>query len=169
MDLRKTILKEHSKRNCNRIVKWVGGSEKRFKELFQLFLNDEYRVVQRAAWPLSYVLIKHPGLLKNNFGKLIQTLSKPGIHVAVKRNTFRILQNISTPKRYHGEVMSLSFEYLNSVDETVAVKVFSMKVLANLSLIYPEIKTELKLMLEDQWDQQSIAFRNRARKILKTL
>ena len=41
MKLRETILKEHSKANCRRIVKWVGHDQKRFDELFSLFLNDE--------------------------------------------------------------------------------------------------------------------------------
>ena len=50
MNLREEILKEHSKTQCNKIVNWIGNSQKRFNELFELFLNDEYRVTQRAAW-----------------------------------------------------------------------------------------------------------------------
>ncbi len=42
MKLRETILKEHSKANCMRIVKWVGNDQKRFDELFNLFLNDGF-------------------------------------------------------------------------------------------------------------------------------
>ena len=34
--------------------------------------------------------------------------------------------------------------------EALAVKVFSMSVLANLAKYYPEIKAELKLIIEDQ-------------------
>ena len=60
MNLRDEILKEHSKPQCNKIVQWVGDSQKRFDGLFNLFLNDEYRVTQRAAWPLSYCVIAHP-------------------------------------------------------------------------------------------------------------
>lgn len=114
MDLRKTILTEHSKSNCDRIVKWVGNSQQRFDELFYLFLNDEYRVVQRAAWAVSYVALKYPGLMKNNFGKLILNLRKPELPVAVKRNIFRLLQEIPIPKQFHGELMSSCFEYLVS-------------------------------------------------------
>lgn len=169
MDLRKTILKEHSKSNCDRIVKWVGNSQKRFDELFYLFLNDEYRVVQRAAWPLSYIAMKYPGLMKNNFGKLIRNLRKPGLPVAVKRNTVRLLQDISISKRFHGELMSRCFEYVGSVNETIAVKVFSMTILANLSKIYPEIKPELKLILEEHLDHETAGFKSRAKKILKSL
>lgn len=134
-----------------------------------LFLNDEYRVVQRAAWPLSYIAMKYPGLMKNNFGKLIRNLRKPGLPVAVKRNTVRLLQNLSIPKQFHGEIMSRCFEYLDASGESVAVKVFSMTILASLSKIYPEIKPELKLTIEKQWENETVAFRSRARKILKSL
>ena len=53
MNLRAQILKAHSKANCTKIVNWVGSNQTRFDELFNLFLTDEYRVVQRAGWPLS--------------------------------------------------------------------------------------------------------------------
>jgi hypothetical protein len=49
MNLREEILKEHSKAQSNKIVSWIGNSQKKFDELFNLFLNDEYRVTQRAA------------------------------------------------------------------------------------------------------------------------
>ena len=57
MKLSETILKEHSKANCRRILIWVGDDQRRFDDLFDLFLSDEYRVVQRAGWPLSYCVI----------------------------------------------------------------------------------------------------------------
>ena len=92
MDLRQTILAEHSKANCNKIVKWVGNSQKRFAELFNLFLKSEYRVNQRAAWPLSYCVIDHPELISPHLAKLVKNLHKPGIHDSIKRNTVRLLQ-----------------------------------------------------------------------------
>jgi len=88
MKLREQILKEHSKANRVAIVKWVGTSQERFDELFGLFLNDEYRVVQRAAWPLSYIVIAHPQLIQKHFSRLLKNLDKPGIHDSVKRNTY---------------------------------------------------------------------------------
>jgi len=41
--------------------------------------------------------------------------------------------------------------------------------LQNLSKIYPEIKQELKTIIEDRWDHESAAFKSRAKKILKDL
>jgi hypothetical protein len=166
MNLRQTILAEHSKANCNKIIYWVGNSQQRFDELFNLFLNDEYRVVQRAAWPLSYAVITHPGLIKKHFAKLIKNLSQPNLHDSVKRNTMRLLQHIEIPKRFHGEVMNLCFEYIASNNEAVAIKAFSLTVLQNLSLQYPEIRQEIKTIIEDRWNYESAAFRSRAKKIL---
>lgn len=72
MDLRNQILKEHTKINCQKIIDWVGNDLKRFNELFQLFLNDEYRVSQRAAWPISYCAIAHPQFIKDNLENLLR-------------------------------------------------------------------------------------------------
>lgn len=167
--LRETILKEQSKANCTKIVNWIGDSQPRFDELFHLFLTDEYRVVQRTAWPLSYCVINHPELIQKYFSKLIKNLRKPKLHDAVKRNTIRLLQHITIPERLHGEVMNLCFGYIASNVEPVAVKAFSLTVLQNLSKQYPEIRNELKLVIEERWDHESAAFRSRAKKILKEL
>ena len=140
MKLREQILKEHSKANCTAIVQWIGDSQQRFDELFALFLNDEQKVVQRAAWPLSYAVIAHPQLIKKHFSKLLKNLQKPKLHDAVKRNTTRLLQDIPIPERFHGQVMNICFDYVSSLNETAAVKAFALIVLDNLSKQYPEIK-----------------------------
>lgn len=168
MRLRETILAEHSKANCDKIVQWVGTSQKRFDELFHLFLTSEYRINQRAAWPLSYCVIAHPHFITNHFSKLIKNLHTPGIHDSVKRNTLRLLQQIQIPKQFHGEIMDTCFRYLSSVDEQVAVKAFSLTILHNFSKEYPEIKNEMKLIIEERWEHETPAFHSRAKKFLKS-
>lgn len=169
MNLREEILKEHSKAQCNKIVLWVGNSQERFNELFSLFINDEYRVVQRAAWPVSNCVIAHPEFIKTNFGKLLKNLKKPNLHDAVKRNSIRLLQHIAIPGKYEGEVMNICFQYLESPTEAVAVKAFSLTVLSNLSKQYPEIIPEVKILIEDQLPHQTPAFKVRAKTFLKVV
>ena len=167
MNLRETILAEHSKANCNKIVTWIGKSQKKFDALFNLFLNSEYRINQRAAWPLSYCVINHPPLISKHFSKLIRNLHKAGIHDSVKRNTVRLLQHIEIPKKFHGEVMDICFHFVSSPDEPVAIKAFSLSILQNLSRLYPEIRNELRLIIEERWEHETAAFRSRAKKFLK--
>lgn len=169
MNLRDTLLAEHSKAQADKVVHWIGSNQQRFDQLFTLFTSDEYKVVQRAAWPLSYAVVAHPVLIQKHFAKLLRYLKQPGLHDAVKRNSVRLLQDMDIPKKYQGDVMNLCFDYIISPKEKPAVKAFSLTVLQNLSRQYPEIKNELRTIIETQWDNESPAFRSRARKILKEL
>ncbi len=166
MDLRETILKEHSKKNCDKIVSWVGDDQKKFNQLFNLFLNAEYRVTQRAAWPLSYCAIQHPSLIKGNFEKLVNNLRRPGLHDSIKRNTVRLLQHVDIPVEYEGSVMEVCFNYVERPGESVAVKAFSLSILGKLAKQYPEIIPEIKLLINAQISHQSAAFKSRAKKVL---
>lgn len=167
MDLRKEILKEHTRAQRDRIVEWVGDSQLRFDHLFELFLNDEYRVVQRASWPVSICVENHPAFINNKFSRLIKKLKQPELHDAVKRNTMRLLQFVTIPKKYQGAIMNQCFAYLSSASEAVAIKVFSMGVLGNLSKLYPEIIPEIKLLIEEQMPRQTAGFKSRAKHLLQ--
>lgn len=170
MNLRNTILVQRSKATCTKIVQWIGNNQERFNTLFNLFLyDDDWCVTQKASWPLSYAVQAHPELIKPHFGKLLKNLKKPKLHDAVKRNTIRLLQDISIPEKFQGDLMNTCFDYISSPDEKPAVKAFSLTILHNLSREYPEIKQELKAIIEDRWDYESAAFRSRAKKVLKTL
>lgn len=169
MNLRDTLLAEHSKAQADKVVQWIGSHQQRFDQLFTLFTSNEYKLVQRAAWPLSYAVAAHPVLIQKHVGKLLRYLEQPNLHDAVKRNSVRLLQDINIPQKYQGNVMNLCFAYIISPKEKPAVKAFSLTVLQNLSRQYPEIKNELRTIIETQWDNESPAFRSRARKILKEL
>ena len=167
MNLREEILKEHSKAQCDKIVAWVGNSQKRFDELFDLFINDEYRVVQRAGWPMSYSVIAHPEFFNKHFADLIKNLQKENLHNAVKRNSIRLLQDVNIPEKHQGEIMETCFKYVASPTEAVAVKAFSLKVLGNLANVYPEIIPEIRLLIEDQMSVRTAAFKSRAKQLLQ--
>jgi hypothetical protein len=160
------LVKEHSKAQCDRIVAYVGDDAARFAELMRLFLSGEYRITQRAAWPLSYCVRQYPALINPYFKSILDHLGKKGLHGAVVRNTVRLLQDVEIPKRYQGRVMSICFDFIQAPETAIAVKAFSLTVLHRLSRDYPEILPELKLIIEEQWDQAPPAFRSRAKKIM---
>jgi len=168
MDLKEQILKEHSKTQCNKVVSWVGSDKEKFNELFNLFLYGEYRVTQRAAWPLSYCVIAYPHLMDHKYEQLLSNLKKPHLHGSIKRNTVRLLQCVDIPKKNEGTVMEICFKYLESPHEAVAIKAFSLTVLEKLAKKYPEIVPEIKLIIEEQLPHQSAAFKSRAKNFIKT-
>ena len=170
MDIRTELLAEHSRKQAEKIAKWIGNKPDRFATFIHLFLHDEYRVVQRAAWVLSVVAEKHYELDKPWLPQMIAKMQQPGVHVAVKRNVVRILQFLEIPEELHGDVMNVCFEMLADPKETIAVRAFSMTVLADLSKYYPDIKHELIAIIEDQLEQgASPGFIARSKKLLKEL
>ena len=98
---------------------------------------------------------------------LIKNLQQPNLHDAVKCNTVRLLQEIDIPQKYHGAIMDICFRYVESVNEAVAVKAFSLTILGKLSKQYPKIIPEIKLLIEDQLPHQTAAFKSRAKILLK--
>jgi hypothetical protein len=169
MNIKTALLKEHSKKQCNAIIKYIGKNPERFAELMKCFFEGEYRVTQRAGWPMSYCAAKYPDLIKTYFKKLLENLAKPDLHDAIPRNTVRLLQYVDIPEKFHGQVMDICFRYISSPTEAVAVKAFSITVLQNLAKKYPEIVNEIKLVIEERWDYETIAFKTRAKKLLKEL
>jgi hypothetical protein len=169
MDIRKEILKEHSMTYRNRVIAYVGSDKKRFADLIEVYLAGPYRVTQRASWPISYCVEQHPELIVPHFKKLLAFVLKPGVHVAVKRNTMRLLQFVDIPKKYQGQVAEIAFRFLNDKKETIAVQVFAMTVLANLAKSQPDLANELCTIIEDRLPYGSAGFRSRGSKLLKTL
>jgi radical SAM superfamily enzyme YgiQ (UPF0313 family) len=169
LNIKDTLLIGHSKAQCTKIVKYIGNNQNRFDELFTLFISNEYRVVQRAAWPISYCVIAQPNLITKHWKTIIQNLNKPNTHDAVKRNTLRFLQDVEIPEKYHGQLMDYCFTYVNTPTEPIAVKCFGLSVLHNLAKIYPDINSELKTTIENILPYASAGVKSRAMKILKEI
>ncbi len=167
--LKEVILKEHSKKQCDKVVAYVGVSASRFSELVSLFLKGPYRVTQRAAWPLSRCVERNPKLIQPHLKKILDYSIKPGVHDAVKRNVVRLLQFIEIPKRLQGLTAGICFQFFNDKNEPIAIRVFSMTVLSNLAKKLPELKNELIPLIEDQMPYGSAGFISRGRKVLKEL
>ena len=166
MNLNLALFQEHSKEQTEKIVRYIGRNPKRFAELMKLFFNGDYRITQRASWPLSYCVITNPELIKPYLKPLIKNLEKKQIHDAVIRNSLRLLQEIEIPKIYHGRLMSICFENLHSSNCPAAIKAFSLSILHNFTKLYPEILPELKLIIQQRWAIEKPAFRSRAKRIL---
>ena len=168
MNIRDTLLAEHSKAQSERIADYIGDSRERFAELTASFLSEDKELSRRAAWALSHCIDRHPALIKPHLEALIRNLRKD-VHVAVKRNTVRVLQEVDIPERLLGEIADICFGYLADHQETVAVKVFAMSVLANICRREPDLGNELRLLIEDQLPYASAGFRSRAKRVLKEL
>lgn len=168
MDIEAALLAEHSKPQAMRIRDYIGRNAGRFEELMQCFFSEEKRLCQRAAWVLSHCVERYPHLVVPHLEAMVAQLKKP-IHVTVKRNTVRILQMIHIPEDLQGELVNICFDFLLDPKEAIAVQAFSMTVLYNITLEEPELKEELRVVIEEMMPHGSAGIKSRGGKILKAL
>ncbi len=166
MNIRDALLEVHSKAQAEKIARYIGDDPERFAELMKCMLGPVYRLSQRAAWPVSLCIERHPALVKPYFNVLIKQLENTDSHVAVRRNVARLLQFVNIPKRYQGRVFDACYNLLDDPNETVAVRVFSMTVAANIAKDEPELLEELRMVAMKYPQASTAGFRSRARKVL---
>jgi hypothetical protein len=169
MDIKEALEHEHSKAQTDRITKFIGNDKTRFKVLVSLFLGDDYRTTQRAAWPLAYCSLEHPELLEPYQTKLLQKLKEPNQHDAVKRNILRVWAYQMPPIDLWGELFDVCYTFTRSKDEPGAIRAFSMHVMSNITLQFPELATELRSLVEDLMPIGTPAIISRGKKVLKLL
>jgi hypothetical protein len=112
--------------------------------------------------------IADPALVKPYLKKMAEYLKKPA-HVAVRRNILRVLQFTEIPKSLQGVLVDACFKFLLAKDETIAVKAFSMTVLANIAKKNPDLKNELKIVIEEVLPFSGPGVRARGKKVLHEL
>jgi hypothetical protein len=167
MDIENQILAVRSKEQVVKIVKWIGKDKIRFEQLMKHFLLGEEQLAKKSAWIIGHCAELYPDLVSPWLKPMVKIMQKPSVHGAVKRNVIRILQFIDIPRSLQGTVANLCFEFITSTDEPIAVRTFSMTVIANIAKEEPALRKELEIVVRQMLPYSTPAFRARAKNILK--
>ena len=81
----------------------------------------------------------------------------------------RALSFVNIPEDYQGEYADLCFELLNNPMEAIAVRIFAMEILWNITRNYPELAPELALVIREHLPNGSAGFKSKGRKTLKRI
>ncbi len=168
MNFREQLLSELSRKNVNYVIHVVGDSEAHFDSIIELLLNEKDPLPARASWVAEGVSARYPELAEKHLEALIQNLPS-FTHTGTRRNVLKMLCRIPIPIELQGILIDHCFEWMLGDEEPVAVKVFSMQIIANHLGQYPELRHELRAVIEDQYDRCSPGFRARGRKVLKMI
>jgi hypothetical protein len=161
--LRDMLESGHNKALALEITAWVGGDRRRFSELVGFMTGADSKLAARAAWVVSHCVEAHPGWLAPHLPRLLDCIENAGTHAAVLRHTFRILQTAPISGEQEGRVLSLALAALGGA-VPVAVKAYAMTVIKRLANGYPEILSEVELLIAEQSPGASPAFHARARR-----
>ncbi|MBX7183013.1 MAG: hypothetical protein K1X82_12950 [Bacteroidia bacterium] len=148
MDIKETLLADYSKTTMLKVVTWVGQDIDRFHQLTEQAFSPIYRVAQRSSWAMIFCVENHPDLLLPYLPKFIEVLQNPNTGETVKRNIVRMITVIDIPEEHCGTLYDLCFRFFKNLKEAIAVRVFSMTVMANISLRFPELIPEVEMMIQ---------------------
>ncbi len=167
MNLKEALLSEHSRVQTDKIIAWVGGSPERFRELMFLFFEGEKLVVQRSAWSIGLIACKNPDLFYPYLDKAVQQLYSKDIHDAAVRNILRIIQDLVIPEHLEGPLLELCLGYINQPKIPGAIKAFAITTLENICSKYPELASEVLIILNDRIPYESPAYVSRGKRFIK--
>ena len=142
------------------------STQANFKELMDCFVSSDYVLAKRAAWSVRWAAEKRPDLIQPNIGLLVGQLRRTDVHDAVIRNSLSVLERTEIPEEFHGDVMDACFGFVQNRKTPIAAKAFSLTILFTLAKIYPEIQNELQIIIEENIDFETAAFKSRGKKIL---
>lgn len=164
-ELRALILSEHSRAMADAVVQKIATRPERLAALVELLSEGDYRLTQRAAYPLGIIGNKYPEMLQPHLHGLILKLREPA-HPALHRNIVRLFEDVSIPPEEYGALADACFKFLYAAETPVAIKCFSMTALHRICLAEPELAEELCFYIEERLPYETAAFKSRGKKIL---
>jgi len=139
-------------------------------EILDLAFWNKYQYSTRAANAIEIIDSKMPGLIKPFYSKIINGFTNYKTD-GVKRCFLKIFTRHTDIKNEQllCILLNFCFDALSSSSETVAVKVYSLMILYEISKKEPDLKNELIFAIKDQLPKNSAAFRSIGNKMLKKL
>ena len=145
--------------------KSVIADERLFNQLFEFVFSDDQRLAWRSCWIIDNASEEFPNLLADKLPEIIAGFSSTK-NGSLKRHFARILCRCQIPEEYLGTIVNRSFELL-APSEPIAVRVYAMQLLFNITQQVPDLKGELISVIESLVDEGgSSGFINRSTKLL---
>jgi hypothetical protein len=165
--LEEILLKEMSRPQMDKAVRWVGKDQQRWYALWEMVMRNEDPISRRAAWALDIHFTQYPHMVDFDVPDLLEQLRKP-CHPALQRHLVKMLSLApDLPEDYLGELFDLGIQYTDNAVLPVAVRVHAMELAGRIAMVYPELFAELIIVLEAHIKEGSAGFKNRGTKWLK--
>ena len=156
-------------------AEWAASSVVENPALLRKFVefsfSSDRKLAFHASWILTKACDKSPEIIYPFIPQIVESLSSIDNESAL-RSFLRILsfcEPVRLDKKHHGLLADECFRQLNSGFSAIAVKAYSMEILYRLTLIYPELATELALSVRGLIDIDSAGIVSKAKTILRKL
>jgi 8-oxo-dGTP diphosphatase len=142
-----------------------------FNKLLEYSYSEDRKLAFRASWTLTKVCDKFPEIIYPFLPAIVESLGKIDNESAL-RSFLRIISLSPMDilnNKHHGILAEYCFTALKSGYSAIAIKAYSMEILYNLVLKYPELHNELTATINMLEGEGSAGILARGRMILKKL
>lgn len=141
-----------------------------FSALLQIALSEEMPYAPRAARVVTICSLQIPRIMFPYRNKIIRSMAHMQ-NEGVIRNLLKMYAEIavSYTKTEREALMNLCFDKLTDPNMPVAIKIFCMQVLYNISLKEPDIGNELYHIIENELPYSTAAYKSRGRKMMQMI
>jgi hypothetical protein len=167
--MRELLTKKASRVNSYQVVEMVGEDYELYKELIGLILENVSPISEKAAWAMNHCFENEVGFFEDYFSEMTQVFAETNYSDSIKRNIVRVFQFIDIPEQFQASIINSCFALVTNKKSAIAVKAFSLGVLEKMVKLYPELKNELVVVIEDLLPKASSGLKNRGQHILRRL
>lgn len=167
-NFRELLLQGNSRSYTDFVADIVAKRPELVGDLWEIYLAAEEPVSRRAAWIIDTGSENKPDWVLPFLPALIIKLSHFN-HDGLKRHALRMIARLPFPEGTEGELLNLTFAWLVSVSESVAVKMYCIQILYRLSASEPDILQELYDTIEFQMADGTPGFKSIGSKLMQKI
>lgn len=171
MDYAKQLGGREWRSAVDRVIKHIEKDPARLPDLVATLRHEKEGVVMRAAMALADIGRAHPGWLRPYHQEMIRLLRADPID-ATNRCLFRYFAELpfeDIDPAIEGDLLDVAFARGSNPHRTVTIRIWGLQIVANYAERYPELKDELRGVIEGQIDTAPAGFKSRGGKILAAL
>jgi hypothetical protein len=166
-ELKSSLERDGSSANMNRWTRTIIHEKIQLKDLSELILS-EGKTGMRFSWLIGGFCDKFPHMVDPCISYFYAQRKKVRFK-GFNRSLAKMFTLCQIPEEIEGEITSDLFNWLMDPKSDVSTKSFCLSALQKLSSKHKDLAQEFKIVVEDQLDKNTNAFRKKAEKVLASL
>lgn len=162
-----SLKNDGSDANCRKWASHIIQNNLAIMDLVEL-IHNEHPVAMRFSWVLGCICELAPGVV---YPAINYFFSKRGeIQIPnFNRSLAKMFFLSGVPDEIEGEAADALFRWLQDPVSNVSTKTYTLSALNKLTIKHPELKNELKMVVEEQLYKNSSSFEKLAMKVMESL
>lgn len=160
--------KHLDKEQVEQIAVSATRSEIDFRHLLKLMSSQNLTLGKRAAWCFSLAAKLKPGWTDSCQAELVALLDMENPQDAVLRNTLRILRDCTLHPDLYDKTAYYCFELVQDPGKAIAIRAFALHILGQIGRAVPEIRPEVRAIIEYHFEDGAAGLTSAARNVLTT-